>query len=101
MVKPESQNRPSNARSNRPERRRSVSAEPHVIETISSPELVVVKYQATQKSPTPEEIENDFLNCYANFVGSSLNEKTIWKSENFNQSKVNGVSDRTLNSMDI
>ena len=34
---------------------------------------------------SPEEIVNAFLECYSNFIGTNLEDKTVWKSETFNR----------------
>jgi hypothetical protein len=94
MVKPESQARFSNARSHPSERRLISDTEAQANSNVTVQDSVVDEYKPTQKQPTPEDIENDFLKCYSNFLGSDLNEKTTWKSENFSQSHANLKPDR-------
>ncbi len=96
MVKPESQARQLNYRSHSSERRLTPETEAHANGNIRSLESAVVEHQPTQKPPSPEDIENAFLNCYSNFVGSDLNEKTTWKSENFSQNQSHVRPDRTV-----
>ncbi len=100
MVKPESQARQSNYRSYSSERRLTPDTEAHANGALSSLESslepTIVEHQPNKKQPTPEEIENAFLNCYSNFMGSDLNEKTTWKSENFSQNHLK--PDRKANS---
>jgi hypothetical protein len=98
MVKPESQARSSNARSHPSERRLISDTEAQANSNLIVQDSVVAEYKPAQKQPTPEDIENDFLKCYSNFLGSDLNEKTTWKSENFSQNHVNLKPDRTENS---
>jgi hypothetical protein len=97
MVKPESQARSSNTRSHPAERRLIPDTEAQA-SNLSAQDPAVVEYKPTPKPPNPEDIENDFLKCYSNFVGSDLNEKTNWKSENFSQNQVNLKPDRTRDS---
>jgi hypothetical protein len=104
MVKPESQTRQSNTRSHSSNRRLTPDTEAHTNGTFSSLESTViepvveavVEHQSTQKTPSPEEIENAFLNYYSNFVGSDLDEKTTWKSENFSQNHKPSRADREI-----
>jgi hypothetical protein len=102
MVKPESQTRQSNYRSHSSERRLTPDTEAHASGILSSLESAVIEqvieHQPTQKVPSPEEIDHAFLNYYSNFVGSALNEKTTWKSENFSQNQEGSRPDRKISS---
>lgn len=97
MVKPESQTRqlnPLNHRSHSSERRLTPETEAHANEPLNSNEPTAIAHPLNPKLPSPEEIENAFLNLYSNFVGANLNEKTTWKSENFSQNQENPTPDR-------
>lgn len=98
MVKPESQVRLSNYRSHSSERRLTPDAEAHTNGTLSSLNPAVVEHQPIPKTPSLEDIEDAFLNCYSNFLGSDINEKTTWKSENFSQSQERSMQDRKTSS---
>jgi hypothetical protein len=112
MVKPESQARQPNHRIHpvdalRPVGHRKLNAKteldpsdsfnshsPVAVEPPSESVVeLIAQASAINQQPTPEEIENAFLKCYSEFLGTELNQKTTWKSETFNQVK----SDRTQN----
>jgi hypothetical protein len=95
MVKPESQARSLNTRSNPSERRSIPDTEAQTNSNLIARNSAAIEYQPTPKQSNPEDIENDFLKYYSNFLGSDLNGKTTWKSENFSQNQVHLKTDRT------
>ena len=79
MVKPERQElRKSNLPSN------SIA---HNIPDYSPqhPEVEPELTSAIKEDRASKEIVDAFLECYSNFVGTDLNDKTVWKSETFNR----------------
>ena len=80
MVKPEQQLRKLNLPSN---------PIAYSIPDHSPPHEVVLELTSVIKADdgvlSPEEIANAFLECYSDFIGTNLEDKTVWKSETFNR----------------
>jgi hypothetical protein len=91
MVKPESQARQFSHRDHFADRKLPKDPEtnansiPDIQNSFNSQNSTAIEYQATPDIPNSEEVEDAFLKCYSDFIGTKLTEKTTWKSENFSQ----------------
>lgn len=94
MVKPESQTRQSSYYPHSQERRsterrliQDMEAQPGPVERENFEAVgTSLGRQNLTKNLTLEEIEQNFLKCYAAFLGAEVDDKMVWKSETFSQS---------------
>ena len=84
MVKPEQQLRKLNPPSN-PIAYSIPDHSPLHSEVVSEVEPESVPDIKEDRALSPEEIANAFLECYSDFIGTDLENKTVWKSETFNR----------------
>ena len=81
MVKPEQQLRKLNPSSN--SIAYSIPDHSPLHSEVAPKSTSVIREDAGTSSP--EEIIDAFLECYSDFIGTDLEDKTVWKSETFNR----------------